>query len=58
MGFHTIDFMTSIAAAYNVEQIAVAFAISAISFALQLYLDFINIFIYILQLVAKQSSDS
>ena len=30
----------------------------AIYFALQLYLDFINIFIYILQLVAKQSSDS
>lgn len=30
----------------------------AIYFALQLYLDFINIFIYILQLVAKQSSDN
>lgn len=30
----------------------------AIYFALQLYLDFINIFIYILQLVVKQSSDS
>lgn len=30
----------------------------AIYFALQLYLDFINIFIYILQLVTKQSTDS
>lgn len=30
----------------------------AIYFALQLYLDFINIFIYILQLIAKQSSNN